>query len=426
MYGYSPNLISLSGRSATRCGGYAEGVGRAVYVDCFSGASGDMLLGALVDAGVPAQALSDGLARLPIRGWSLTAERVHRQGLTGTQVKVVAEQGGRQPHRGLSDILEILAQADLDAGVLERAVGVFRTLAEVEATIHGTSVDQVEFHEVGALDAIVDIVGSVLGLSLLNVDWQRVTCSALPLGSGWVNAAHGRLPIPAPATLELMRRAGAPTRAAPVAGDVGELTTPTGAALLTTLASFPARPDLGTVDRIGYGFGTRQPPWPNAVRVVVGPEVAVPMDLIQDQVAEIETNLDDATPEELGFAMERLLESGALDVAFSPLQMKKNRPGTLVRVLGRPSDGPRLIDVLLTHTSALGARTTLKDRLIARRAERTVATPWGNARVKLKLLGERQIAAPEYEDCARLARDSGVPLRDIYEAARRAAFESVS
>ncbi|HYW86879.1 MAG TPA: nickel pincer cofactor biosynthesis protein LarC, partial [Chloroflexota bacterium] len=287
----------------------------------------------------------------------------------------------------------------------------FQRLAEVEAAIHGTSVDEVEFHEVGALDAIVDVVGVALGLHVLEID--SITASGLPLGSGWVRSRHGLLPVPAPATLELMRRAAAPVRASPGEGDAGELTTPTGAALLTVLARFAA-PPAAPPTRIGYGFGSREPAWPNAVRVWLTGNAPG-----HDEVVQIETNLDDTTPEELGFAMQILLDAGALDEAFSPLQMKKNRPGVLLRLLARPSDGPRLAELVLEHTTALGVRLETLQRLVARRSERTASTPWGEVRVKVKHLGEREVVAPEYEDCAQLARERGVPLRDVYEAARR-------
>jgi len=280
----------------------------------------------------------------------------------------------------------------------------------------------VEFHEVGAIDAIIDVVGVILGLHLLDVDWSQVLCSGLPLGSGWVRTQHGRLPVPAPATLELIRLAGVPLRADPTPDQTGELTTPTGAALLSVLATFGAGPSrLGRVMRVGYGFGTREPAWPNAVRLLVGEALVLPtnpLGLVRDSVVEIQTNLDDASPEELGFAMERLLEAGALDVAFSPLQMKKNRPGVLVRVLGRPEDGQRLAELVLAHTSALGARVQTIERLIARRSQRIVVTPWGRVRVKIKHLGERDVVAPEYEDCARVARAANVALAEVYAAAR--------
>ena len=391
-----------------------------VYVDCFSGASGDMLLGALLDAGVSLQQLRDGLRSLPVGGWTLEAEAARQHGLGGTRARVRLDQQD-QPHRGLSEVLRIVRGGGLPDGVVQRASRVFEALAEVEASIHATSVDEVEFHEVGAIDAIVDIVGVVLGLHLLGADWGQVRCSGLPMGSGWVKAAHGPLPVPAPATLELVRRAGMPTRRAPGEGETGELTTPTGAALLTVLATFSPGPVLERVTRVGYGFGTRQPAWPNAVRLIVGEPIRSSADLQRDRVVEMQTNLDDATPEELGFAMERLLEAGALDVAFSALQMKKNRPGVLVRVLGRPEDGERLAEMVLEHTSALGVRLQSIERLIVRRSERRVTTPWGEVQVKVKHLGGRELIAPEYEDCARLARVASVPLREVFAAARAAA-----
>jgi uncharacterized protein (TIGR00299 family) protein len=393
-------------------------MGRGMLVDCFSGASGDMLLGALVDAGVALDALRRGLAGLPVTGWALQAEPARQHGLAGTRVRVELDRRD-QPHRGLSEVLAIIQRAGLPPGVAERASAVFQRLAEVEASIHGTSVEAVEFHEVGAVDAIIDVVGVVLGLELLEADWERLGCDGLPLGSGWVRSAHGRLPVPAPATVELLRRSPLAVRSAPADGETGELT---GAALLTVL-SRPSRPgELGRIERIGYGFGAREPAWPNAVRLLVGEHRAATdtAGLLRDTVVEIQTNLDDSSPEELGFAMERLLEAGALDVAFSPLQMKKNRPGVLLRVLGRPPDGERLAELVLEHTSALGVRVRSLDRLIARRTARRVATPWGEVRVKVKLLGEREVVAPEYEDCARLARAAGVPLREVYAAAARA------
>ena len=391
-------------------------VARAVGIDCFSGASGDMLLGALLDAGVGLDQLRAGLNRLAVGGWRLSAAPARQHGLAGTRARVELTEAD-QPHRGLSQVLNIIDAAALPATVAERASAVFRLLAEVEASIHATAVEDVEFHEVGALDAIVDVVGVVYGLQLLDADFERVGCDGVPLGSGWVRAAHGRLPVPAPATLEIIRRTGLPVRASPAEVETGELTTPTGAALLGTLSR--RRVELGSVEAIGYGFGTREPAWPNAVRLVVGS--STDSDLEADSVVEIQTNLDDASPEELGFAMERLLAAGALDVAFSPLQMKKNRPGVLVRVLARPADAADLARLVLEHTTALGVRMQSLQRLIARRASRVIATPWGEVRVKIKMLGEREIVAPEYEDCARVAREAGVTLREVYAAAQQAA-----
>jgi uncharacterized protein (TIGR00299 family) protein len=393
---------------------------RVAYVDCFSGASGDMLLGALLDAGLPLDALRAGLDGLPIEGWHVDAEPASQHGLGGTRALVRLDQADA-PHRGLRAIEAILRTAVLPDTVVERALGTFRRLGEVEATIHDVSVDEIEFHEVGALDAIVDVVGVVLGLHLLQV--ETVLSSGLPLGSGWVRSAHGPLPVPAPATLALLQQAGAPSRGLPpIDRDSGELTTPTAAALLTTLARFQTSPpSFAAVERVGYGFGRRELPWPNAVRLLIGQPSSDPsLDLERDSVVAIETNLDDSTPEELGFAMEQLLGEGALDVAFSPLQMKKNRPGVLVRVLARPADATRLAELLLVSTSALGVRFSTLDRLIARRSEATVTTPWGPVRIKVKQVGGRAIGAPEYEDCARLARAHQLPLRAVFATALRA------
>jgi uncharacterized protein (TIGR00299 family) protein len=410
-------------------------MGRAVYVDCFSGASGDMLLGALLDVGVSLDELRAGLQSLPVSGWTLEVDAVRQHSLGGSRARVQMAEPD-QPHRGLGEVLRIVRGGALPETVVERAAQVFERLAQVEASIHGTTVDTVEFHEVGAIDAIVDVVGVVLGLHLLDVDWSHVLCSGLPLGSGWVRTQHGRLPVPAPATLELIRRGEVPIRADPThlrthatgesqhvspPQETGELTTPTGAALLSVLATFGSDPSrLGRVERIGYGFGTREPPWPNAVRLLLGEQTssASSLGLIRESVVEIQTNLDDSSPEELAFAMERLLEAGALDVAFSPLQMKKNRPGVLVRVLARPEDGERLAELVLVHTSALGARVQTIERLIAPRSQRSVETPWGSVRVKVKHLGAREVVAPEYEDCARVARAANVSLAQVYAAAR--------
>jgi uncharacterized protein (TIGR00299 family) protein len=393
-------------------------MGRAVYFDCFSGAAGDMLLGALLDVGVGLDELRAGLTSLSVGGWSLEVEAVRQHALGGTRAKVRLY-APDQPHRGLGEVLRIVRGGALPQAVVERAANVFERLAQVEAGIHGTTVDAVEFHEVGAIDAIVDVVGVVLGLHLLDVDWSQVLCSGLPLGSGWVKTQHGRLPVPAPATLELIRRGGVPIRPDPSPEPTGELTTPTGAALLSALATFGSdASQLGQLERVGYGFGTRAPAWPNAVRLLVGEPRASGLGLVRESVVEIQTNLDDSSPEELAFAMERLLEAGALDVAFSPLQMKKNRPGVLVRVLARPADGQRLAEMVLVHTSALGARVQTIERLIAPRSQRSVETPWGSVRVKVKHLGPREVVAPEYEDCARVARAANVPLSQVYAAAR--------
>ncbi len=410
---------------------FVDGHASIIYLDCFSGISGDMLLGALLDAGLPLATLEAGLARLPVGGYRLVAERRTSHGVSGTKLDVRLDEGERQPERGLADILPLLDGSGLDPPVRERAASVFRRLARAEAHVHGTPVEEVHFHEVGAVDAIVDIVGAMIGLEALGV--ERVYASSLPLAHGTVRARHGLLPLPAPATLELLAEVGAPTRPAPGDG-AGELVTPTGAALLAELATWEQPPMR--LRRVGYGFGTREiflePPngggWPNALRLWLGDPIGATrpapgsgQSLLRDEVVLIETNLDDASPELLGYAMERLLAAGALDVYFTPIQMKKNRPGTLLGVVAPPPRAEALAELILTETTSLGVRLRPTARLIAERTDATVDTELGPIQVKLKRLGRRTVAAPEYEDCARLARQHDLPLADVYRLVLAAA-----
>jgi uncharacterized protein (TIGR00299 family) protein len=389
-----------------------------LYVDCFSGISGDMLLGALLDVGLPFETLESELAGLPVGGYRLEMQPRTSHGISGTKLDVVLDDDAPQPERHLADILALIGGSDLVPPVQETAAAIFRRLARAEAQVHGTSIEEVHFHEVGAVDSIVDVVGAAIGLHALGI--ERIHASSLPLGGGTIRTRHGLLPAPAPATLELIAQVGAPTRPAP--GD-GELVTPTGAGILAELATF-AQPPM-RVHRVGYGFGTKEFPWPNAVRLWLGesldPAASAPKaDLLRDEVVVIETNLDDTSPEVLGYSMERLLGAGALDVYFTPIQMKKNRPGTLLGVIAPPDRVEALSELILSETTSLGVRTRRTDRLIAERREDQVETPLGPVRVKLKRLGDRWIAAPEYEDCARLARERGVPLAEVYRLATSA------
>jgi len=390
-------------------------VGRRAYFDCYSGAAGDMLLGALLDAGLSLGELTAALGSLPLEGYHLRAERVTRQGIAGTKLHVDIE-AGEHHHRHLADIEALLRGSALPIPVIERAQAVFRRLAQAEAAVHGTTMEEVHFHEVGAVDAIVDVTGCVWGLHALGV--TEVYASALPLGSGWVQTAHGRLPVPAPATLAILAAVGAPTTPLDVPA---ELVTPTAAALLAELATF-ARPPL-LLDRVGYGFGTRELPWPNAVRVWLGR--APDGDARHDTVVLLECNLDDATGEALGYAMERLRTAGALDAWFTPIQMKKNRPATKLSVLTTPERASEFSDLLLRETTTLGVRRAVMDRAKAVREHITVETSWGPVRVKVKRLDGQSIAAsPEYEDCAALARQVGVPLAQV-QAAALVAFQKI-
>ncbi len=397
------------------------------YVDCFSGVSGDMLLGALLHAGAPLDALRAGLARLPLTGYTLEAEAVSEHGISGVRARVRLEAAEKQAHRRLAEVTAIIAAGDRPARARERARAIFQRLAEAEGVIHGVAPEEVTFHEVGAVDSIVDTVGVALGLELLDIG--ELYCSELPLTSGRVRAAHGALPVPAPATLELLKGTDAVWR--PVATE-GELVTPTGAAVVATLARF-ARPAL-RVRASGYGFGSRALPWANCARLLVGeppvatmstraPEGAAEREGFQrDTVVVIESNIDNMTGEALGWLLERLLAEGALDVSYAPLQMKKQRPGALLTVIAAPADAERLAALILRESATLGVRLRTSERLIAGRRSEQIETPLGPARVKLKLAGERIIAvAPEYDDLAALAERAKLPLATVAEQVIRAA-----
>ena len=398
---------------------------RIIYFDCFSGISGDMALGALLDAGLSLDALRTELARLNIEGWRIDAERGTRAYLSGTRALVHAPE--QHVHRHLSDVRAIIEGSTLAPRVKEQSLDVFTRLAEAEGQVHGMPPAQVHFHEVGALDAIVDIVGVVAGLNLLGV--EAVYGSALPLGSGWVRAAHGMLPLPAPATLNLLAAAGAPI----IADETPfELVTPTGAALLAALATF-RRPAM-RLERVGYGLGGRDLDRPNALRVWIGttdketrrqgdketqlnmagsPSPRLP---ISSSPVLLETNIDDQPAEQVAYVVEQLLALGALDVWQTPIQMKKGRAATLLSALVPLPLEEAAVTLLMRETTTLGVRRRDVERHVCEREVVTVTTPLGAVRVKRKRwAGEDVGAAPEYEDCARLARQHGVPLREVYK-----------
>jgi uncharacterized protein (TIGR00299 family) protein len=387
---------------------------RCVYLDLFSGASGDMLLGALVDLGLPLADLRVELGKMELRGYEIAAERQVQHGLSGTRLRVrdVAEE---HPARRLPDIRRLIQGSNLSPAVQARSIAVFERLGRVEAAIHGVSLDEVHFHEIGAVDTLVDVVGFLAGLERLGV--EGVYASPVPLGSGTIETEHGRLPVPAPATLALLAEVGAPTRPHPAQT---EIVTPTAAALLAELATF-AYPPM-RVKAVGYGFGQKELPWANVVRAWLG-ETAGGEEPSRDVVVLLECNLDNVTGEELGYAMERLFAAGALDVWFTPVQMKKDRPGVVLSALARPDQAEVLAQVFLRETPTLGLRLSPPlARVVAERREREVETPWGSVRVKEKWLdGECHAVSPEYEDCARIAREQGLPLLRVMEAARAAA-----
>jgi pyridinium-3,5-bisthiocarboxylic acid mononucleotide nickel chelatase len=392
---------------------------RIAYFDCFSGISGDMTLGALVDAGLDTAQLAAELQKLNVPGWEIAAERVVRYGIAGTRLHVRTDE--QHVHRHLSDIAEILAASALSDDVQRRAMAIFTRLADAEAAAHGTSREAVHFHEVGALDAIVDIVGAVIGLKLLGI--ERVYASALPLGSGWINAAHGKIPVPGPAVLHLLSAVSAPLQSDTTPF---ELVTPTGAALLAELATFE-RPAM-RLKTSGYGFGERDIGRLNALRVWIGElndepgqrHETIGVDS-QDQVVLLETNIDDQPAEQLAYVAELLLRHGALDVWWTPIGMKKGRGAQMLSVLLRPADEQTALQTIFRETSSLGIRRQPLQRWICGRATREVTTPWGTIRGKEQRWQDQPLGiAPEYDDCARVAREHGIPLRTVYLAAQEA------
>ncbi|NOZ05949.1 MAG: nickel pincer cofactor biosynthesis protein LarC [Chloroflexi bacterium] len=386
-----------------------------IYFDCFSGASGDMLLGSLLDVGLPLSDLQAEMDKLPLSGYRLTAKQQTSHTLSGHKLNVEAT-GDNHPLRRLSDVQAIISSSGLSADVRKHSLAVFERLARAEAQVHGTTVQEVHFHEVGAVDSLVDIVGLVVGLELLNV--KGVYASVLPLGNGFVDTAHGRLPLPAPATLALLAEAGAPIRPHDART---ELVTPTAAALLCELALFE-RPAM-RLKRVGCGLGSKELPWANALRVWIGQPLSTNTTIVpqEDESILLECNLDDTTGETLGYAMELLLTAGALDVWFTPIYMKKNRPATMLSVLSRPEQAATLGELMLRETTTLGLRQRNVRRRKAGRQMEKVHTPWGVVRVKVKLMdGKRVAAVPEYEDCARIARERNVPLHTVFWAARKA------
>jgi uncharacterized protein (TIGR00299 family) protein len=372
------------------------------YLDAFSGISGDMLVGALADAGADAAALCEALNALGT-GATFEFEKTKRRGIAATKFHVHC--GEQHGHRHLPHILGMIAKAALPERVKRNASAVFERLGEVEARVHQVPVERVHFHEVGAADSISDIVGACLGFELLGV--ESICCSPLNLGSGTVKTEHGVLPVPAPATAALVE--GRPVY---VRGPAVELTTPTGAAIATTLASsFGTLPPM-KISATGYGAGGHDfTEHANVLRVIVGEASGAAE---ATTVSVIEANIDDSSAEVLGFAMERLLAAGALDVTLSPVVMKKNRPGTLLRAIARPEDQEALAGLLFRETSTLGLRIYQAERRVQSRTTVEVKTPHGTVRIKVS--GEGNFA-PEYEDCRRLALETGVPLKDILAAA---------
>jgi pyridinium-3,5-bisthiocarboxylic acid mononucleotide nickel chelatase len=399
---------------------------KIAYFDCFSGASGNMILGALVDAGLSLDALERELRKLPVSGFALRVERVDKRGLAALHLDVHvpgedghpanAHDGTAHPghdhhhegiaHRKLGDIVAILHAARLPTDAAVMAEKIYRRLAHAEARVHGVPVDEIAFHEVGQIDAIVDIAGAALGLHLLGID--AVYCSPLPCGRGRITSAHGEGPSPAPATLELLR--DAPTYALDVEG---EFVTPTGAAILSSIASFAARPPM-TIAGIGYGAGSSDFPFPNVLRVILGATLEQhPGTPGPDDVVQLETNIDDMNPQLYEHAIERLFAAGALDVWTHAVVMKKGRPGTVLSALAAPERAEMVAATMLAETTSIGVRSWNARRVTLPRRVETVTTGFGPVRVKIVESPSGRRARPEYEDVRSIAQREGKPLAQV-------------
>ena len=402
---------------------------KIAYLDCPSGISGDMTLAAMVDAGVPLDLLQAGIDSLELPSCKLVASEVSRRGFRALHINV--EHEPEHAHRHLSDIESLIAKSSLTKAQKELAIKIFRAVAVAEAKVHGTTIERVHFHEVGAVDSIADIVGAAIGWNLLGVD--RVVCSPVPTGTGFIEIAHGRVAVPAPATAELLR--GIPIAASSVEG---ELTTPTGAAIVKTLAdSFGPLPAM-TIETIGYGAGTADFPQPNIVRLILGraenensenraKQSSQGCKVQTETIGVLQTNIDDCSGEQLGYAAEKLWEAGALDVAMTALQMKKGRPGVLLTVQCRIEDIETMEAILFTQTTTLGVRRQWTERRTLPRETCSVETEWGPiAGERYRLPGGKTRFSPAYEACKELANRLGISLSVVYEAAQLSAKQEAN
>lgn len=387
---------------------------RIGYFDCFSGASGDMILAACINAGTDVEALRSDLDGLAVPGWSLDNQSIRKQGFAASQIDIQLDPAADKPHRHLKHICEIIERSPLPHTVGQQALAIFTRLAEAEAAVHGTTIEKVHFHEVGAIDAIIDIVGACAALHRLGID--EVRCSPIPTGNGTVTCDHGVMPVPAPATAQLLK--GVPLAEC---DEVGELTTPTGAAILTTLAKgFGPIPAM-RIERIGIGAGRRDgAKRANILRLLVGEQVADDQ-AETDEILTIEANLDDSSGQVIGHVYDALFACGALDVFATPIYMKKNRPGVLLTVLVPPHLRDQVETILFAETTTFGIRSHSCSRRKLTRTFDTVQTAGGPVRIKVgRRAGQVVTAAPEYEDCCRAATAAGLPLKQIMAQAVRA------
>jgi pyridinium-3,5-bisthiocarboxylic acid mononucleotide nickel chelatase len=386
---------------------------RIAVFDPFSGASGDMILGALVDAGAPLESIEEAIVQLGLSGVRITAEAARSGAVRGTRVRVATVE--EQPSREWREIRALITDSTLEPPVRDPALAIFAALAKAESEAHSEPIEQVHFHEVGALDAIVDIVGSCAALHALGV--EQIVSHPVAVGSGWVRSDHGLLPVPAPATANLLAGSSAPIRPHPPAGSApGELLTPTGAAILVTLASWTVPAYIP--ERLGHGFGTRQLPWPNALRLWIGETASTGIPESEEFL--LETNIDDMNPQFFEPLSERLFAAGALDVWLTSVTMKKGRPATVVSAIVPAERRANVERALFLESTTIGVRATPVSRTRAPRRFETVTTRWGDVRLKLRGWEGRVIGAmPEYDDCLRLSRESDASIREIWAEAHR-------
>lgn len=386
------------------------------YFDCFSGISGDMTLGAFFDLGITNRWLKNTLKSIPLTGFDITVTSIRRNGINAKKVVVTGENGTFS--RNYSEIKSMISNSPMSPYVKEKSLGIFDKIAVAEAGIHGCPIDKVHFHEVGGIDAIVDIVGTVLCLENLGV--KKIVASKIPLGRGFVSCKHGKLPVPAPATLAILK--DVPAYGTSIEN---ELVTPTGAAIVTTLAeSFGPMPAM-TIEKIGYGAGQRDlKPVPNLLRVIIGPEADQQVDYQRDSIIVVETCIDDMNPEMFGFVMERLFEDGALDVYWIPIFMKKNRPGTMVQVLCKKEQQETIIHRILSETTTLGVRYYDVHRCLLARDYRKIMTIYGEVQVKYITHPDGSVRiVPEYEICKEIALDKNIPILKVYDTIAKEAAE---
>lgn len=378
---------------------------KIAFLDCFSGLSGDMFVGSLLDAGLPFEELEGSISGLKLNGYKITAKKEGRNNVFGTRFLVSLQEENRGV-RYLKEIKALLKGSDLPPSVIERCILIFEKLAMTEGEIQHISPDEVPFQEPDAIASIVHMVAAVLGVHLLGI--EQVFVSRIPVGTGITTGSQGKVSLPTPATIALLK--GIPIYSS---GQDVELVTPLGAALITSLSSsFGPMPPM-TIERIGYGVGSRTlPDRPNLLRILVGNDIDK-QDL--ETVVVLESNLDDMSPELLGYLMDKLFDAGAVDVSFSPIQMKKNRPGIQLQVVGRPEDNEKLITIIFRESTTLGIRTSYNQRAVLKRGELTVDSPWGKMRVK-KVINQDggTVLLPEYEECRRVARENNLALRDVY------------